>query len=369
MSLMQQPSYTQKSDFITLDSVDSLVLQRTPDFLDYLFFHNLLDKFCFALKAHYSDRETVKKRRYRLDLVFQNYLLQNRITSSKNASHQPSPALESKVEFNLTKGWHDELVRGDPLLPDYLKVGVQLSGWRGPGTGGLAAWNVIQSYYAVFEYFTVLAVVFLSASLKIDGHKKLARNINGQVLGAAAKSILFYPFTLTGRTRANQFPPHPRHTRFHYASYPREPGKSIDDIDFELVKAFQLLSTANSPTSLIDLLYEFRLWANYTGVPSILKLSDGGYLGFLMKNLATLVFFAGGIADLAAINALGEGRYVAMLNKFRREYIEKNERFARNRFLIPAFIRLRAYKHTSVITQNIDFIMPELEDPVQFVKV
>jgi hypothetical protein len=77
----------------------------------------------------------------------------------------------------------------------------------------------------------------------------------------------------------------------------------------------------------------------------------------------------GGIAELAAINALGEGRYVAMLNKFRREYIEKNERFARNRFLIPAFIRLRAYKHTSVITQNIDFIMPELEDPVQFVKV
>jgi len=198
---------------------------------------------------------------------------------------------------------------------------------------------------------------------------KLARNINGQVLGAASKSVVFYPFTLTSLTNPNQVPQHPKHTEFHYASYPREPGKSIADIDYEMIKAFQFISNARRPASLLDLLYEFRLWANYTGVRSILKLTDGGYLGFLMKNLATLVFFAGGIAELATIRALGEGRYLAILGKFQRDYVEKNERFARNRFLIPTYIRLRAYKHTGVITQSIDFIMPELEDPIQFVKV
>jgi hypothetical protein len=136
-----------------------------------------------------------------------------------------------------------------------------------------------------------------------------------------------------------------------------------------MIKAFELLAQDGRRTSILDLLYEFRLWANYTGVRSILKLTDGGYLGFLMKNLATLVFFAGGIAELAAIRALGEIKYLAILGRFQRDYIDKNERFARNRFLIPAYIRLRAYKHTAVITRSIKFIMPELEDPVQFIKV
>ena len=138
MIWLKRPSYTRKEHFITLDSIDSLVLERAPDFLDYLFFHNLLDKYCFALKSHYSDREAVKKRRYRLDLVFQNYLVGNEIGAARSAPSRRSSTLESRIEFNLTKGWHNELVRGDPLLPDYLKVGVQLSGWRGPGTGGLA---------------------------------------------------------------------------------------------------------------------------------------------------------------------------------------------------------------------------------------
>ena len=181
--------------------------------------------------------------------------------------------------------------------------------------------------------------------------------------------MLFYPFTLSSLTKMNQIPAHPKHTAFHYASYPREPGKGIADIDYELVKAFQFLGAGNRPTSILDLLYEFRLWANYTGVRSILKLTDGGYVGFLMKNLATLVFFAGGIAELAAIRVLGEVRYLAALRRFQRDYIDKNERFARNRFLIPPYVRLRAYKHTGVVTRSIKFIIPELEDPVQFIKV
>ena len=252
MTWLERPCYEKKEDFITLDSVDSLILQRAPDFLDYLFFHNVLDKYCFALKAHYSDRETVKKRRYRLDLVFQNYLVANGIPSHRLAPDVSSSAFESQVEFTLTKGWHNELVRGDPLLPDYLKVGVQLSGWRGAGTGGLAAWNVIQSYYAVFEYFSALAAT-LSPALKIDGHKKLARNINSQVLGTARKSVLFYPFILSSLTKSGQIPAHPKHTEFRYASYPREPGKGIADIDYEMIKAFQFVASGGRPASILDL--------------------------------------------------------------------------------------------------------------------
>ena len=33
--------FDSREDFITSDSVDSLVLERSPDFLDYLFFRNV----------------------------------------------------------------------------------------------------------------------------------------------------------------------------------------------------------------------------------------------------------------------------------------------------------------------------------------
>ena len=71
-----------------------------------------------------------------------------------------------------------------------------------------------------------------------------------------------------------------------FLDYPREPGKDIYDLQAELPLAYRLLNK-DPVASVVDLMYELRLWANYTGVGSLLKLSDGGYLRFLMKNLAT----------------------------------------------------------------------------------
>ncbi|MCR9096077.1 MAG: hypothetical protein NXI30_17775 [bacterium] len=359
------PKFDCREDFITSDSVDSFVLEKSPDFLDYLFFHNVLDKFCFALKAHYSDRETVKKRRYRLDLVFQNYLLENQVKLSKRKGGKASREQVERIEFFLTKAWHNELVRGDPLLPDYLRIGVQLSGFSGPGSGGIAAWNIVQSYYAVFEFVGVLAAVHAS-DLKVDGHKKLARNFNSQLAGLS-KTVLFYPFTLNSKSDLTKLPQHPKHTTFHYASYPREAGTLVSDLDNQIVKAFQLLDRTRR-TSFLDFLYEFRLWANYTGVRSLLRLADGGYVGFLMKNLATIVFFAGGIAEISAIQQIGQAQYLRILRSFQEDYIDQNERFAANRYLIPAYIRLRSYKHLGLISNSISFVRADIEDPVQFVE-
>jgi hypothetical protein len=359
-----QPTPASKADFITQDSVDSLVLERNPEFLDYLFFHNVLDKFCFVLKAHYSDRERVKRKRYRLDLLLQEYIRANKISVGAKRDLLKDPDLASRLEFNLTKGWHNELVRSDPLSAEYLKVGVQLGG-TSPGSDGLAAWNTIQRYYAFFEYYSAIAQSVLPG-LKIDGHKKLSRNFNSQVAGVVSKDLLFYPFTLNSKSKSTTIPVHPKHCVFHYASYPRDPGRSIDDLDLELVKAFQLIGKREH-ASLLDVLYEFRLWANYTGVRSILKLTDGGYLGFLMKNLGTLVFFAGALAEIAVIRTLGEVRYLGILRAFQRDYVNKNDRFARITFLIPMYIRLRCYKHVGLISSRIGFIIPELEDPIQFI--
>jgi len=361
---MNPPSYTRKQDFIP-DSVDTILLNRDPSFIDYLFFHNVLDKFCWVAKLHYADRQTAKRKRYRLDTLFQRCLLANKARRDKASKCLSSTPDKGQLAFHVTKGWHNELVRSDPLHPDYLRIGTQLSPWAGPGSGGMMAWNVIQSYYAAFEFYSCIAVA-TDPGLRIEGHKQLAREFNNHVLGKARDRLLYYPFCLSSSTRT--FPAHPDHCQYHYASYPREMGRGVAEIEVEVQKAFRFLAKARR-SSLLDVLYALRLWANYTGVQGLIKLADGGYQGFLAKNLGMILFFIAGMAELAVLFSLGESAYLSILKAFSRSFIDTNERFARNKYLIPAYVRLRAYKHLGILHGNTGFVIPDPADPVQFVEM
>jgi hypothetical protein len=357
------PQYRSRRDFIPLDSVDALVLERDPTFEKYLFFHNLLDKFCWCAKLHYSDRETVKKKRYRLDVLFQDILTNEAISLEKAGRCIDSNTTEEQLEYHITKGWLNELVRSHPLHPDYLAIGTNLGQWSTPGSGGFASWNIIQSYYAFYEYLATICVA-VDSTAKADGHKVVAKSFNNHVIGKALGRLVFYPFNLTSST--SSFPSHPKHCEFHYATYPREVGRNINELEHELVQAYKLLSAENrgTRTSVFDLFYELRLWSNYTGVQSIITLSDGGYQKFLSRNLSTLAFLAGGMAEIAYIARFGSNKYLGMLKRFSVSYIDKHESFARNKFLIPPYIRLRILKHLSLFESRIDFIIPQPVDPV-----
>lgn len=363
----EELSYENRRDFVPYDSVDSLVLDEIPDFLDYLFFHNVIDKLCWVTKLHYADRTTVKKKRYRLDTLFQRFVVANKIKREKALKCLSNTQDEEKISFHLMKGWHNELVRSVPLHPDSLLIGTMLNRWDGPGSGGMAAWNIIQSYYAFFEFVSCIGVL-ADPGLDTRGHKKVSRYYNNHLSGAGNGRVLFYPFTVTSSNSSSVFPEHPDFCKYHYASYPREMGRGITEIEEELPKAYKLLND-DSVTSVVDLLYELRLWANYTGIQSLLKLSDGGYLQFLMRNLATIIYFMAGMAEMASLFAVGEANYLGTLKRFSMDYIDKHERFARNKYLIPAYIRLRSYKHLGLINAPIDFIIPASGDTVEFISV
>ena len=140
--------YDEQKDFITFDSVDSLILDDAPDFLDYLYFHNVIDKFCWLLKFQYSERDVVKRKKYRIDTLFQNYIHLNKYKIEKAAKCISSSISKEKIEYHLSKGWLNELVRSVPLHADYLEIGTMLSRWDEPGSEGLTSWNIVQSYYA-----------------------------------------------------------------------------------------------------------------------------------------------------------------------------------------------------------------------------
>ena len=353
--------------FITSNSLDGLVLEKAPDFVDYLFFHNVIDKLCWVIKLHYNDRGTVKKRRHRLDITFQRFLIDNKIAKTKAAKCLCRAPKEGELARHLMSGWHNELVRSAPLHPDSLLIGTSLDRWDGPGSGGLAAWNVVQSYYAFFEFVCCLGTA-VNPSLDTRGHKRVSRYYSNHLVGAAGGRVLFYPFNLTSAPSRSVFPVHPDFCRFQYASYPRDPEKNIYALQQELPLAYRVLNQ-ESVSSVVDLMYELRLWANYTGVGSLLKLTDGGYLRFLMKNLATVVYFMGGMAELAAMFAVGEAKFLATLKRFSTDYIDQHEVFASNKYLIPPYIRLRSYKHLGLVNAPIDFIVPASSDAVRFVEL
>ena len=73
------------------------------------------------------------------------------------------------------------------------------------------------------------------------------------------------------------------------------------------------------------------------------------------------------MAELAAVFAVGEKEYLGALKRFSVDYIDRHEAFARNKHLIPPYIRLRSYKHLGLISAPIDFSIPASGDTVQFI--
>jgi len=244
-----------------------------------------------------------------------------------------------------------------------VQFGTNLQAWPGPGSGGLTSWNVVQSYYAFYEFTSCIAAS-IRPDLDTRGHKAVGREFASHTLGKGDGRLLFYPFTLTSSTR--KFPDHPDFTEYHYATYPREPGRGIGELEQEVQKALSLVG-GRSKSSIFDLMYELRLWANYTGVASLMTLSDGGYQKFLIRNLGALIYFIGGLAELAYLSAAGLQGYLGALKRFSLDYIDKHKRFARNKYLIPSYVRLRSYKHLGILDAPLGFIIPERMDPIEFI--
>lgn len=361
----KEKSYDNRTDFISTDSVDSIVLERAPDFLDYLFFHNILDKFCWLIRLQYADRNTVRKKSYRLDTLFQHFIRSTNLSTEKINKCQPKLEAKDikKLEHHLTKGWLNELVRSDPLHPDMIQFGTSLPAGAGPGSGGLVNWNVVQSYYAFYE-FTSCIVASIKPDINIQGHKAVAREFASHTIGKADRRLLFYPFTLTSDTK--KFPEHPEFTKYNYANYPRELGRGINELEREVQKALVLVG-GRSRSSIFDVMYELRLWANYTGVTSLMTLNDGGYQKFLIRNLGGLIYFIGGLAELAYLSAAGPQEYIRALDSFSRNFIDRHERFAQHQYLIPSYMRLRSYKHLGILDNPLDLISPERTDPIEFI--
>lgn len=356
-TLSEHPEYRKK----VLDFNPSSYYDYCPELIDYHPFHDFVDRYCWLIKLFYTDKKDIQKRKYRLDILFQNFLIKNKFSLQKLSKKLPAGGNKDKVIFHLQKGWYNELSRSLPLNAEYLTIGTSVKGSVADATS--VSWNITQTYYSIYEYTNSMA--FLDNKV-IDTreHRKPTKIFTNGTLGKLKNNIIFYPFFLSSH---NTSPiKYPKHSNFEYASYPRDKSKQLQDVNKDVVKVLKSLSKDNngSPACLVDFLYEFRVWSNYTGVETIIKLRNGHLLEYLYKNLGILNFFVGGMSELSVMAKIGEEEYLKVLNNFANDYVLKQPQFKEHILLIPIFIRHRIYKHLGIISADIPFLSSMYSDPI-----
>lgn len=352
--ISQNPEYKKK----ILNITPSYISDFNPYLVSYLEFHDFLDRYCWILKLNYSNKADIKKKKYRLDVLLQEYLIQNKFNLSK-LSQASKCSSDSQTIFHLQKGWYNEMANMPPLSKDWLDIGTKIH--KTVNDSSEISWNIIKAYYAIYEY-TNSTVFSFSNSFDTSQHKKSIKVFNNSILGKLVNRLYFYPFNISSTWDVNTLT-FPKHLIYLYSRYPRDKSKTIVELSDDIQHHLQ--GMGSQTISLIDFMYAFRVWANYTGIETILSLEDGYLLTYLFKNLTTITFFTAAFAELSTIATLGEAKYFSILEDFSSRYIQKQAKYD-NKYLVPLYVRARIYHHLGIVSQVPDFCLPELTDPISF---
>ena len=357
----------------TFDGSDDYYLGQDQLFEDYLFLHNIADVFGHLTKLEYANsKDAVRSKSYRLEVIFQNYLRNNKLSIIKI---KKTLAVDLKQDFLkefLLRGWYNELIALHPISPDYLNISTQLSTNKykgGPGDQGDFTWKVTQIYYSVLDFMRVISYAVDPEHYPARSGYGVIKRFSGNLEGKLKDSILFYPFTVFSGKK-NSKHTHPDYCKYNYSSYPRDHSKQATDLNEFLIESFTFLAKekGQKKMSILDILYYLREWANYFRIEPLLKLNanKSGYMKFLLKNISIINFFFAGFAELIFISALGEEEYLKLIQKFSSEYIEKVDMFGKENFILPLYIRLRVYKHLGLIENGMEDFFKRT-DPIKLI--
>jgi hypothetical protein len=341
-----------------LDS--SFMYDYHPHLTEYLCYHSVFDIFTWLLKVRYSPRDVIRSRAFHLPELFEQFLSDVAFDLRKLRKLIGSQPSEERFIFHLNKGWYNELVRSVPLSQDFLRIGPRTDPENCQGRS--VAWNITQSYYSVYEY--VNALVFTDTkTLRTEEHRKSTRYFHNHLLEKYSNKLIPYPFNITSPlcdTMDNLRGARRSFWSARYANYPRSPykSKSIFHLEDDMVELLE------DDATFLDFFYKFRVWANYLGINTIVALEDGYFLSHLYKNLGLLCFFYGCFTEIMGLALLGEAKLVELARDLAFKHIHKQDAFKSNLYLVPMFLRFRLYRKHGLISDNLDFTLPAIFDPL-----
>lgn len=364
------------------------------DFTDYMFYHNSLDEFIWLIKLAYSPKEHIKRRKYSSNILFQ-YYIKNTIDFDRLGKHVSSPKTNNPDRFiyYLKQGWYNELASAYPYNESQDDAGTNISLPKGNNlwqTELFPSWAITKTYYSIYAHYNSLLFTHIK-KCNTYSHRNPTNHFNNVLLHKFGTILLKYPFNimvsdiekpLTGFRYFDR-----KEWQYQYANYPREldydkkyialktdmdnatpeeiefvisllqqhhhpKSNTIYDVErqyYKNLKRVRSILKCRAPVNIVDLMYLFRTWANYTGSDTYIDLQKGGYLRFLQKNLYVLNYFFAGLNELAAIMFLGENRFTEVFNGFYKSFIETREEMVSGWYYLPFINRIRIYQHLKLI--------------------
>lgn len=347
-----------------------------PELKEYLEFHDTIDRFAWLIKLRYADKDMLKSKRFRIDELYQLFLRElkydpdklTRNLITKNASRK-------KFKFHLLQGWYNEISAGYPFSQDF-NISSSLDYIEDDSELILfPSWKIIKYYYSVYSFYNSL-VFTENSKIKTKEHRKTSLYFNRHQLNKYSKFILKFPFSIYYKKKERKksfLKIHKKEWDYLYARCPRYPEKTIYELEKDyrndLVKRFKFDSTGKvaDRMTILDILFDFRVWGNYQGIETITELKQGGLLLFLERNLYTIAFFLGGIIELIALAFLGEDNFKSMFSDFYYNYIQDNEMLNEKWYRVPQIVRFRIYRNFSLIRRNPRGFNPPDDDELSFI--
>lgn len=343
---------------------------------DYIKYHNAIDRFVWTLRLRYAEKATIKSKRYRIDNLFQRYIYENRINKKRLYSLVGKENSEKDFTYFLKQGWYNELATTYPFAKNAFDIGTYFEpNKQSLETELFPSWYIIKSYYTAYSFYN--ALVFTNVNnLDTFKHRKPTNHFNNTLLKKFSNRLFFYPFNLSeplleeieALRKVKR-----REWDFQYSRYPRNYNKTFYDIEIDLMSDFQNAKkklNTNHRIAIIDLLYLFRIWANYIGNDTALVLrANSGLIHFLHINLYTINFFMAGFCEMMAISFLGEDNFIFEFNQFYQNFIMPRQELLDNWYNIALIIRLRIYEHLDILSTFPEDCFPPNRDKLKFEKL
>jgi len=336
-----------------------------PDeLLQYEYWHQNIDYFSWLLKICYSSKEDIKRKRFRIDKIFQNYIKINKITINgvKNLFNK-SVQRKNEVFEDLKRGWYNEMSFSFPLKDStlgcsfsdiYNNYDISSDRFQFP------SWKIVMSYYSVYFYLRTITLM-KNSTFRLKKHTATLNCFKNNVIPVISKSLWGFPLNI-------EYNPNKRiyrnkillskleYSKYRYCSHPRSPNLSPIDIFESIVKQFTKNGkkfSIKSQYTIFDFLLEFRIWANYLDISNLISLYGKGYKGFLDQNLSLILFIISGIAEISVIAKFGENEYLKSLQEIYDTFALNNSQIRRNFLNVSMYQRMKIYRNLGFISKDI----------------
>lgn len=343
---------------------------------DYSEWHELIDEICWLIKICYSPKDDIKRKFFRLDRLFVNYLTFHKVTLKKVRqifSTNVNPNFQ-RITDDLKRGWYNELSYIFPLRKSTLGLSfkdISINQQDSSIRFAFPSWRITSAYYSVYFYLRAMTLQ-KQDGFRLQEHNATILSFKNNLFQPLTRVLWKFPFDISYTPnvkvyKRNLLIENLPHTKYNYSFHPRQPNRSASEIFEHVYKAFTKKAKAKSKSNnymLFDYLHDFRVWANYLDIDNLLSLWGSGYKTFIDQNMATLLFFIGGISEIGYLSVFGEEKYFEQIQSLYDLFIANNPE------LESDFVNTSVYQR-HIIYNELGFMKKVivLKSPVELNKV